>query len=73
MAETLEEHYRRLLGLEEPWVVEDVDLDLAGQRVEIRLRTRSGLKMPLSGVRGPIRSLRSWAGTALAAFGHHAV
>src|SRR5258708_8177247 len=45
MAETLEEHYRRLLCLEEPWVVEDVDLDLAGQRVEIRLRTRSGLKM----------------------------
>jgi Transposase/zinc-finger of transposase IS204/IS1001/IS1096/IS1165/Helix-turn-helix domain of transposase family ISL3 len=46
MAETLEQHYRRLLGLEEPWVVEEVDLDLAGQRVEIRLRTRSGLKMP---------------------------
>jgi hypothetical protein len=37
MAESLEQHYRRLLGLEEPWVVEAVDLDLAAQRVEIRL------------------------------------
>ena len=48
MAESLEQHYRRLLGLEEPWVVEAVDLDLAAQRVEIRLRAQvytRGLKM----------------------------
>ena len=37
MAESLEQHYRRLLGLEEPWVVEAVNLELAAQRVEIRL------------------------------------
>jgi hypothetical protein len=41
MTESLEQHYRRLLGLKEFWVVEAVDLDLAAQRVEIRLGTRS--------------------------------
>jgi transposase len=49
MAESLEQHYRRLLGLEEPWVVEAVNLELAAQRVEIRLRaqvTTKGLKCP---------------------------
>jgi transposase len=46
MAESLEQHYRRLLGLEEPWLVEQVDLDLANQRVSIRLATRRGLPMP---------------------------
>jgi transposase len=46
MAESLEQHYRRLLGLEEPWTVEQVDLDLAHQRVAIRLATRRGLPMP---------------------------
>ena len=40
MAESLEQHYRRLLGLEEPWVVEAVNLGLAAQRVEIRLRAQ---------------------------------
>ena len=52
MAESLEQHYRRLLGLEEPWVVEAVDLDLAAQRVEIRLRAQvdtRGLKCPECG------------------------
>src|SRR5262245_36503475 len=52
MAESLEQHYRRLLGLEEPWVVEAVDLDLAAQRVEIRLRAQGdarGLKCPECG------------------------
>jgi hypothetical protein len=52
MAESLEQHYRRLLGLEEPWVVEAVKLELAAQRVEIRLRaqvTTRGFKCPECG------------------------
>jgi transposase len=40
MVESLEQHYRRLLGLEEPWVVDAVNLELAAQRVEIRLRAQ---------------------------------
>ena len=49
MTESLEQHYRRLLGLQEPWVVEAVNLELAAQRVEIRLRAQvdtRGLKCP---------------------------
>ena len=52
MTESLEQHYRRLLGLEEPWVVEAVNLELAAQRVEIRLRaqlTTRGGKCPECG------------------------
>jgi transposase len=50
MPESLEQHYRRLLGLEEPWVVEAVKLELAAQRVEIRLQAElksGGLKCPV--------------------------
>ncbi|MGA8654706.1 MAG: transposase [Chthoniobacterales bacterium] len=49
MAESLEQHYRRLLGLEEPWVVEAVKLELTAQHVEIRLQAElkaRGLKCP---------------------------
>ena len=52
MAESLEQHYCRLLGLEEPWVVEAVNLELAAQRVEIRLGAQvdtRGLKYPKCG------------------------
>src|SRR5215207_5975412 len=35
---TLSDHYRLLLGLDEAWAVEDVKLDLPGQRVEIALK-----------------------------------
>jgi transposase len=52
MPESLEQHYRRLLGLEEPWMVESVKLELAAQRVEIRLQAEikpGGLKCPVCG------------------------
>lgn len=38
----LNEHYRSLLGLDESWTVEDVDLDLAGQQVVVRLAHGGG-------------------------------
>jgi hypothetical protein len=38
----LNEHYRGLLGLDDSWAVEDVDLDLSGTQVAIRLRHRGG-------------------------------
>jgi transposase len=38
MTESLHDHYRALLGLQSPWEVSDVKLDLAQQRVEIRLK-----------------------------------
>lgn len=39
---TLPEHYRLLLGLDEAWEVESVELDLEGKRVQIRLSHRGG-------------------------------
>ena len=42
MAESLHDHYRRLLGLQTPWEVSEVKLDLAQQRVQIRLHWREG-------------------------------
>ena len=38
MVDSLHDHYRTLLALQRPWEVSDVKLDLARQRVEIRLR-----------------------------------
>jgi len=34
--------YAKILGLPEPWIVSDVDLDLAGSRVIVRLGRRAG-------------------------------
>jgi transposase len=45
----------RLLGLEEPWVVEAVNLELAAQRVEIRF----GARVDPKGVKCP--ECRKWA------------
>src|SRR5260370_27334371 len=42
MAESLLDHYRRLLGLQTPWEVSEVKLDLAQQRVQIRLNWIEG-------------------------------
>lgn len=41
---SLQQHYRLLLGIGDPWEVEDVKLDLSGKSVEIRLRWASGAK-----------------------------
>lgn len=38
----LHEHYRLLLGLDDAWQVDSVDLHVAEQRVEIRLEHRGG-------------------------------
>ncbi len=46
MQEELKAHYGRLLGLESPWEVASVDLDMEGQRVEIALTRSPG---------GPVR------------------
>ena len=42
---TLSEHYGLLLGLNESWRVAEVDLQLAAQRVEIRLESLAGRPM----------------------------
>lgn len=39
----LNQHYRALLGLDDSWEVDEVDLDLAGSQVVIRLSHRGGL------------------------------
>lgn len=47
---TLHDHYRLLLGLDDSWAVDEVDLDLAGSQVTIRLSyCGSGLKCPECG------------------------
>jgi transposase len=60
----LHEHYRLLLGLDEAWQVDSVDLRLAEQRVEIRLEHRGGaLACPDCGQVCPQADLapeRSW-------------
>ncbi len=38
----LNAHYRDLLGLDDAWRVDDVDLNLAGSQVTIRLEHRGG-------------------------------
>ena len=42
MEETVNEHYRRLLQLPEPWEVTTVEEDLIGQRVAVRLAWPAG-------------------------------
>jgi transposase len=40
------ELYRRMLGLESPWTVESVDLDMKEQRVDVRAGHQEGLQWP---------------------------
>jgi len=38
--------YRQVLGLAKPWVVERVDLDVSGHRVDIWVEHESGVELP---------------------------
>ena len=57
MVDNLHDHYRTLLGLQRPWEVSDVKLDLARQRIEISLRWQDEVRQaqcPECGQRAPI-------------------
>ena len=43
--EKLDDHYAKLLGLEEPWGIKDVDLRLEESKVEIALEHPVGRKV----------------------------
>jgi len=40
------EHYRHLLGLESPWTVANVNLDISAQRVDVHVEHPKGEKWP---------------------------
>jgi len=40
------EHYRQLVGIKQPWRVEGVELRLEERRVNIRLKSKTGVKWP---------------------------
>ena len=50
--ENLSEHYAQLLGLQSPWEVADVDLDLEASRVTIRLEHPNGVPVRCPGCGG---------------------
>lgn len=60
----IEEHYGKLLGIESPWSIFDVKLDLIGQRVDIEIEyTDDTGPCPECGVTCPkhdARDMRSW-------------
>jgi hypothetical protein len=59
--------YRRILGLEKPWFVKKVDLQVTENRVDIWLDSRS--QVALSKVRAGTALSRSRGRENLAAFG----
>jgi hypothetical protein len=48
------EFFYRVLGLSEPWQIEDVKLDLAGKKVEVRVAVKAGTKWAEDGNLLPI-------------------
>lgn len=54
--------FYRVLGLAEPWVVEEVKLDLAGKKVEVRVAVQAGTSWAEAGKLLPIAGYeeRSW-------------
>ena len=67
------ESYTRILGIEEPWSIADVELDEKQSLVRVQLEHAEGKpwKMPL--LRSGIGNLRSLGGTSLAAPRHMSV
>jgi len=49
------ELYRRLLGIEKPWEIESVELDMAEQRVDVWLRHDRALEWPCPDCAKPLR------------------
>ena len=62
--ETLSSHYARLLGLDDSWRVESVDLQIEDRLVEIRLSVSAHHRHPLAASVGPEgaheKSRRKW-------------
>lgn len=64
------EFFYRVLGLDEPWLVEEVKLDLGGKKVEVRVAVTLGTKWGEDGKLLPIagyeerdwRHLKEWGG-----------
>lgn len=46
MTNTLKQHYRQILGLDETWKIGDVDLDVDKTRLTINLHSPRGVKLP---------------------------
>jgi hypothetical protein len=63
------ELYRYLLGLESPWTVERVKLDIIGQRVDIWATPAEGLRWACPDLRGVDAAVRPRRGTDVAPSG----
>jgi transposase len=44
--QTLSEHYGRMLGLSDPWIVSGIEMDTESLRLAIRVTTAKGAKLP---------------------------
>lgn len=44
--QTLTEHYKKLLSLEEPWMVSDINLNTDKLKLKIQITTKKGAKLP---------------------------
>jgi transposase len=53
------ELYRHLLGLESPWTVANVNLDVATQRVDVHVEHPKGQKWPCPDC-GELLPVREW-------------
>lgn len=54
------ELYRHLLGLNEPWTVERVDLDMAKQHVDVYVKHPSGTRFRVRNAGRSVRCMTIW-------------